>query len=74
MTIALHPEAEGKIGAPLPSRCHSCTALAVRQKEYKDSEHSQALKFHTIPYTGLVDHIRRVDGITEPDEPGLHPG
>lgn len=37
------PGAEGRYVAEPPTRCHACTAIAVRQEQYKDTRHPQAL-------------------------------
>lgn len=31
------PDAEGEYEAPLPTRCHACTALEKRREEYRES-------------------------------------
>lgn len=44
-------ESEGKYVAPPPHRCHSCTALAIKQDEYDKAEakpeHPRALHWRT---------------------------
>lgn len=57
MSVSMHAESEGKYGALPAVRCHSCTALLKRQKEYELSEHRGALRFRTVPYDGLVEHV-----------------
>ncbi len=39
-------DAEGRYVAPEPTRCHACTATAVRSAEYKDSPQNHALLYH----------------------------
>lgn len=42
------PDLAKRWKAPAPSRCHSCTAVAKRQKQYEgeDVKQPQALAFH----------------------------
>lgn len=42
------PKLEKKWRSPTPDRCHACTAVAKRQKQYEgdDVAHPQALFFH----------------------------
>lgn len=42
---SMDPETEGQWVAPLPMRCHSCTAIAHRVKDYSETDASQALRF-----------------------------
>lgn len=37
------PASEGRWTAGLPIRCHACTAIAVRQEDYREASHPQAL-------------------------------
>lgn len=40
------PDAEGEYEAPLPTRCHACTALEKRREEYTGSP--PGLLFHVV--------------------------
>ena len=52
MTESMHPDNEQAYHAPLPVRCHACTAIEVRQTEYEKAQQPRALRF-------TVDLIRR---------------
>ena len=41
----MDPELESEWHADLPLRCHSCTAVSARAKEYKDATAPEALYF-----------------------------
>lgn len=41
----MDPDHESDWTAPLPLRCHACTAIAHRAKEYAESDAPQALAF-----------------------------
>lgn len=45
LTQSMDPATEGKWTAPLPSRCHACTAIAHRAKDYEKADAPHALKF-----------------------------
>ena len=45
LTQAYDPDLERKWQAELPIRCHPCTAIALRAKQYADSDTPQALRF-----------------------------
>lgn len=45
MHESLDPENEGKYVAPLPVRCHACTAVEQRAASYADNDFPRALKF-----------------------------
>lgn len=34
--------------APIPHRCHACTALAQRQEEYREAETPHALRYRVL--------------------------
>lgn len=52
MSESMHPDNERAYHAPLPVRCHACTAIEVRQAEYEKAQQPRALRF-------TVDLIRR---------------
>lgn len=37
------PAAESAYTVGPPTRCHACTAIAIRQQDYKDARHPSAL-------------------------------
>lgn len=42
------PANENAYTADLPTRCHACTALDVKQQEYKDAQHPGALLWRAV--------------------------
>ena len=48
MHESMDPATEGQWVAPLPMRCHACTAIAHRAKDYPEDKVDavSALKFH----------------------------
>jgi uncharacterized cysteine cluster protein YcgN (CxxCxxCC family) len=44
--LSMDPENEGHWVAPLPMRCHACTVIAHRVKDYEKADAPDALKFH----------------------------
>ena len=44
-TETMDPKLESEWHADLPLRCHSCTAVSARAKEYKDATAPEALYF-----------------------------
>lgn len=45
MHLSMDPETEGKWVAPLPTRCHACTAIEHRSADYGENEAPRALRF-----------------------------
>jgi hypothetical protein len=45
LTEAMDPELEHQWVAPLPMRCHPCTAIDARAEGYKESDAPNALRF-----------------------------
>lgn len=45
MSLSMDPASEGKWVAPYPSRCHACTAISHRVKDYTKADAPEALKF-----------------------------
>lgn len=43
--LCMDPETESKWHAPLPARCHACTSIEVRVKDYESADHASALRF-----------------------------
>lgn len=43
MHDTIDPETEGRWHVPEPTRCHRCTAIAVKQEGYKETPNPQAL-------------------------------
>lgn len=37
--------------SPPPARCHACTAVAERAKQYQDTPHAHALRFRAVRRT-----------------------
>ena len=42
---AMDPDSEGRWAALDPARCHACTALAAKAKEYADTPVPSALRY-----------------------------
>lgn len=47
------PGAENTYTAPLPTRCHACTAIAIRAEDYTKAQHRNALLLHAERKPGL---------------------
>ena len=45
MWDSMDPENEPRWVAPLPMRCHACTAVAHRVKDYEKADAPDALRF-----------------------------
>lgn len=45
MHESMDPDTEGRWTAPLPMRCHACTAIEHRVKDYEKADAPRALKF-----------------------------
>lgn len=45
LTETTAADAEHRYVADLPHRCHRCTAIAIKQGEYKDAPHPHALLY-----------------------------
>lgn len=45
MWLGMDPDTEGHWKAPLPTRCHPCTAIAIRMKDYEEADQASALRF-----------------------------
>lgn len=60
ITESMDPATEGRWVAPYPSRCHACTAIAHRAKDYEKADAAQALKFSA--HLGV-----RTADVTEPE-------
>lgn len=45
VTESMDPANEGRWSSPPPHRCHACTAIAHRAKDYEKADAPEALKF-----------------------------
>lgn len=45
MWLSMDPDLEFRWHAELPARCHSCTAVEVRMKDYEKADNPRALRF-----------------------------
>ena len=55
LTEAMDPALQGEWVAPLPMRCHPCTAIGARADEYRESESPHALRFSAQRRSAVVD-------------------
>lgn len=57
MHLSMDPETEGQWVAPLPMRCHACTVIDHRAKDYEKADAPTALKFRAELAPGPLDGL-----------------